>query len=175
MNVVCKNIKIRILLENPFDLTKQTNGSSVVNKRNLLIVRSSHSKCVFIVYKHTLSTIHITGISTSNAVNEILEFLNHFHLTEIKKLIIDNSLFSGKTNNNIDIVEMKKRLDEKYNFYSISFSQDVFPAIFIRPVLNRKRDYATILLFRNSKFIIIGSRSVQIMNNTLEVVKDLTC
>ena len=108
MNVVCKNIKIRILLENPFDLTKQTNGFSVVNKRNLLIVRSSHSKCVFIVYKHTLSTIHITGISTSNAVNEILEFLNHFHLTEIKKLIIDNSLFSGKTNNNIDIVEMKK-------------------------------------------------------------------
>ena len=85
------------------------------------------------------------------------------------------NLHIGKTNNNIDIVEMKKRLDEKYNFYSISFSQDVFPAIFIRPVLNRKRDYATILLFRNSKFIIIGSRSVQIMNNTLEVVKDLTC
>ena len=38
MNVVCKNIKIRILLENPFDLTKQTNGFSVVNKRNLLIL-----------------------------------------------------------------------------------------------------------------------------------------
>ena len=174
MKIKCRNLKIRIILKHRFDSTKQTTKFKIESKRNLLIVRGSFTKCVFIIYKHTLSTIHVTGIRNKDSINDIAKFLEEFQLYEIRKLIVDNSLFTGSVVNPIELTKIKGRLDSKYNFYSVRFSEDVFPAVFIRPSSEMRLDYATILLFKNSKFVIIESKSLKNIRNTLEVVKHLT-
>ena len=175
MNIVCKNLKIRLILKRCIDLTKRDNDVfSIEHKTNSCIIRSHFLRCVLTVYKHSLMTVHATGIKDKNTINEVLEFLKDFQSCEIEKILVDNSLFSGKAMLNVDPIEIKDKLSKRYAFYSASFAQDIFPAMFLRPGLKYKSDFATILLFKNSKFIIIGSKSLQSIKNTLDVMLYLT-
>ena len=125
MNIVCKNLKIRLILKGFFDFTKKNTGFRIENKTNLFVVRCSFMKCVFIIYKHTLSTVHVTGIRNKNSINDIEIFLKKYDLGTTKEIIIDNSLFSGRTTKQIDLKKIKARLGEKYPFYSASFAEEV--------------------------------------------------
>ena len=125
MNIVCKNLKIRIVLKRFFDCTKQNSGFRIENTTNLFVVRCSFMKCVFIIYKHTLSTVHVTGIRNKDSFNDIDIFLKKYDLGNTQEIIIDNSLFSGRTVKQIDFKKIKSRLGEKYPFYSASFSEEV--------------------------------------------------
>ena len=124
-NIVCKNLEIRIILKKSFDSTKENTAFRIENKSNLFVVRSSFMKCVFIIYKHTLSTIHVTGIRNKDSINDIVIFLKKYDLGNIDRFIIDNSLFSGRTVKQIELRTIKARLRDKYPFYSASFSEEV--------------------------------------------------
>ena len=82
-------------------------------------------KCVFIIYKHTLSTVHVTGIRNKDSINDINIFLKKYDIDDTEKFIIDNSLFSGRTVKQVELKQIKTRLREKYPFYSASFSEEV--------------------------------------------------
>jgi hypothetical protein len=125
MNIKCKNLKIRIILKSLFDVSKQNLGFSIENKTNLFVIKSFSMKCVFVIYKHTLSTVHVTGIKDKNCIDDIKIFLKKYDLDDPEKIIVDNSLFSGRTAKQIDFKKIQSRLNEKYPFYSASFSEEV--------------------------------------------------
>lgn len=143
MNIVCKNLKIRIILKSSFDCTKQNSGFKIENRTNLFVVRSSFMKCVFIIYKHTLTTVHVTGIRNKDSINDIVIFLKKFDIDDAQKFIIDNSLFSGRTVKQVELKQIKTRLREKYPFYSASFSEEVR-----RKVASPPFKFSSSLIFR---------------------------
>ena len=74
---------------------------------------------------------------------------------------INNSMFCGKLDHHVKISYIVREIERNCSFYNCHFCEEIFPALFIKPTIEkRKEGVPTILLFPNGSFIIMGAKNV---------------
>ena len=166
MNLRCCNIKINITLSEPPNLgLVHKKDLSIVKKRTCFTLRYVYLDCVITIYKHSPTSLHITGIKSDLMIIEVFEFLANVLNTRIISSKINNSMFCGKFDHHVNISYIIKRIG-KSAFYTCTFCEEIFPACFIKGTKEKKREgFPTILLFPNGSYIIMGAKNIQSVKN----------
>lgn len=159
----CKNVKININLENYIDVDELCFlNIEICEKITSYILRSNDLNCVITIYKHSLKSIHITGIKSASDMKNVISFLTIRLKNTITNITIDNSMFSCKLGRKINLHEVITNF--KVSTHFCSFMEEIFPALFIKP--NKENKYKgcpTIILFHNGSYVIIGAKSVKMV------------
>ena len=167
----CKNIKLSFYLNKSPDIDIiKSKGIVIIEKRTVFNVKLA--QCSVTIYKHRKnSTLHVTGITDKRNAKEIKEFLENVFERKIIKIQIDNSLFSSKNNKKI---ELHKAVSYPIKNYSATYVSEIFPSVFFKPFLPKKKlGYPTILLFSNSSYIIIGAKNIELVKFADRTVKNM--
>ena len=162
MNLRCRNIKINVTLSQSIDpgllLSKDL---TISNKKTCFTLRYVYLDCVITIYKHSPTSLHITGIKSSSVITEVFEFLSNFTNAKIISSKINNSMFCGKLGCHVNISCIVQKIERNCSFYSCNYCEEIFPALFIKPTkAKRKEGVPTILLFPNGSFIIMGATNI---------------
>lgn len=162
MNLRCRNIKINVTLAHPIDLGLiHSKEITIANKKTCFTLRNIYLDCVITIYKHSPNSLHITGIKSSSMVTEVFEFLANVIKTRVISSKINNSMFCGKLNHCVNISYIIQEIKRNWSFYNCNYCEEIFPALFIKPTKDRKKEgVPTILLFPNGSFIIMGAKNV---------------
>ena len=162
MNLRCRNIKINVTLAQTIDLGLiHSEDLTITNKRTCFTLRYVYLDCVITIYKHSPTSLHITGIKSPSVITEVFEFLLNFLNTRVISAKINNSMFCGKLDQHVKICEIAQEIERSCSFYNCNFCEEIFPALFIKPTKDKRKDgVPTILLFPNGSFIIMGAKSI---------------
>ena len=162
MNLRCRNIKINVMLAHPLDLGLiHSKELTIANKRTCFTLRYVYLDCVITIYKHSPTSLHITGIKSSSTITEVFEFLSNVLNTTVISSKIDNSMFCGKLNQLVNISCIIQEIKRNCSSYNCNYCEEIFPALFIKPTKEKRREgVPTILLFPNGSIIIMGAKNV---------------
>ena len=170
--IKCRNLKISLSLTNDLDLERvkhfrETNCS--------YLVYNNCNKCVITVYKHSMKSLHVTGICNKSDLHSIFYFVRVVLQNFISTGSIQNSLFSFKNCGKFINFNFKNVLKLFVNsIYSIKFNAEIFPALFLRPALKfKKMGFPTILLFTRGSYVIIGGKTIKYIKKAHNLVKNL--
>ena len=162
MNLRCRNIKINVTLSQSIDPgLLHSKDLTITNKKTCFTLRYVYLDCVITIYKHSPTSLHITGIKSPSAITEVYEFLSNFINARVISSKINNSMFCGKLGHHVKISSIVREIERNCSFYSCNFCEEIFPALFIKPTKDkRKEGVPTILLFPNGSFIIMGATNI---------------
>ena len=140
-------------------------------RKSCIILR--RLKTTVTIYNHSPHTIHVTGITRQEQIDEFLRYLLMSLKQSPVEYKVDNSMFSCKMNNDIDLKRLVNKLPEQAPYYCV-YERTIFPAIFFKPKKTFKTErYPTILIFRSGSFLLLGGTSVDIVRKAAEFVKTL--
>jgi hypothetical protein len=175
MNVQCKNLKIKLELKEGFNFEMlNTLEHELIKKKTSYIIKIPCSNSVITIYKHSLKNVHATGLTSQQTLNYVLNFVSLKLKNNIIDYKINNSMFVGKYGKAIDLYKIINEIESIYPMFNCSLVWEIFPALFIKPAGNLKKSgHPTILLFRNSSFVIIGSKSLKYIKSVANMLKSL--
>ncbi len=175
MNLHCKNIKINVSLKWKIDFNEIKLLNMIIsNKKTSYVLRNDDMNCVITVYKHSLHSLHITGIKNFHDMNKLIEFITKQLKNVITKTKIDNTMFSCKLKENIDINTIIPKILNTFTNFSCTYIQEIFPALFIKP--NKKfkeKGCPTIILFQNSSHVLIGGKNIEMIKMANIMLKEI--
>ena len=150
----CRNLKMSFTVKTKTPHMKLADSNSELSTRHVsYILRNFELDCVFTIYKHNPHQVHATGIRKKTQLTQILSYVDS--RCDMISLKIDNSLFSCKRSNNINLYNTLKRVRECYSDYIPSYSEQIFNALFLKPK-EKKVGNPTIILYHNSSYVILG-------------------
>lgn len=167
MNLKCRNIKINVTLAKALDLELiDQKKLSITNKRSCFTIRTMYLDWVITIYKHSPTSLHITGIKSSAMITEVFQFISLVLKMTVLSSKINNSMFCGKFDHRVDISQIIRRIERQFAFYTCTFCEEIFPACFIKGTKEKKREgLPTILLFPNGSYIIMGAKNIRTVKN----------
>ena len=171
----CKNLKVNIILKKYIDFDEISKENvEICEKKISVILRLYDFSCVITVYKHSLNSLHITGIKTPHILKKIICFLSDSLNNVILETKIDNSLFSCKFNKIINLHQAISIVQKYFTTHSCSLVEEVFPALFIKPNHENKiQGCPTIILFHNCSYVIIGGKKLEKIKLANIIVKKI--
>ena len=157
--MLLKNIKASFWVEKKPNLNK----IECVTKHSLYLYRL-HG-LVFTIYKHKQDRINVTGIDSIKQLRMCSSLIKLKFDTSVYRFKIDSMMFSEKNQLKIDIVGVIQFLNKKYkNIFRTSFTNELFPALFIKPTaIFKKEGPPTIILFSSGSFVLIGAKNMKIV------------
>lgn len=168
----CKNLKIKIRYTNKIVISGLRGEQVTISERKSCIIMK-RLKTTVTIYKHSPHTIHVTGITTQQQLDEFLRYLLKNVKQRPVEYKVDNSMFSCKMNNDIDLMRLMDKMPEQAPYYCV-YKRTIFPALFCKPKKNFKtKRYPTILIFRTGSFLLLGGTSMDIVRRAAEFVKTL--
>ena len=174
MKLICKNLKISVRVKNPIDIPKlEMSGLYIFEKRLTFSLREC-GVC-FTMYKHSRSTLHITGIRKKQQIISIFDFIKFVMSNVVLNCHIDNSLFSYK-NTSVDRpvnFGLIMRLMEKNERYVCSHTPEIFPALFLKPKALKQAGVPTILLFTSGSVVLLGGKTIEKISSAVQLIKNL--
>lgn len=158
----CKNIKAVLTLAKNINFSYVEACGYNINPRNIcFVIRLSTTTCT--IYKHTLNKLHFTGITCSKDVKKIKKFVREVLKDTSLAFKVNNSMFTAKLNKIIQFKKIIEKVDQK-NHFTPNYSPENFPALFLKPAnYLKKQGFPTVLIFRNSSYIMIGASSLSIV------------
>ena len=160
-----KNIKLSVFLLSK--INTDCLRCEVLEKRTSFVVKTEY--CIFTLYKHTKSVLHLTGIKSKENLKKSLVFIvNDFH-AKILSFRIDNTLFSSKNNIDIDYTIKKQN---KFLDYYFCYKPECFPALVYKPRRNTI-GHPTILLFFTGSFVLLGGKNILEISKAKKFVENL--
>lgn len=152
----CRNLKLTFQVKTDFVLKRLLDINSELKTKHVShIIRNFALDCVFTIYKHNLHQIHATGIRCRIQLQHIISFIDI--RCSLISLRVDNSLFSCKRSKQINLTETLKKVLLSFKEYVPSFSEQIFPAMFLKPS-KKKVGKPTIILYHNSSYVILGGK-----------------
>ena len=160
MSLACKNLKVSFICRNDVDI-KFVQHKYIISKRRIsTIIRLADLGCVFTIYNHSLRTLHCTGIKHTHIIPEIIDFIENVLKNETLSSCIDNSLFTCKQNTPISLTDVITKVDKsKEPIYYCTHACEIFPGLFLKPIL-KKTGLPSVILFHNSSYVLIGGKSI---------------
>ena len=168
----CKNIKaVLTLIRNINFSYVKARGYNITPKNICYIIRLSAITCT--IYKHSLSKLHFTGITRSKDVKKIMKFVKKVLKNIPITFEVNNSMFTAKLNKIIEFRNIIEKVGQK-NFFITNYSPENFPALFLKPGKYLKQQgFPTVLIFRNSSYIMIGASSLNIVKKCNFYIRNL--
>ena len=172
MLLKCKNLKAVLTLTKNIDFSYvEACGYYIYSKKICFVIRLDTT--VICIYKHSLKHLHVTGISCAEDISRIEKFIQKVLKDRIVSFKINSSLFTCKLNRNIDLKQVIKKIEEG-EMFSCSYNSEIFSALFLKPTNHiKQKGFPTILIFRNSTYIMIGASCLRIVKKCNILVKTL--
>lgn len=172
MLLKCKNLKAVLTLTKNINFSYvEACGYDIISKRICFVIRLDTT--VICIYKHSLDKLHVTGISCASDISSIEKFVQKVLRDRAVSSKINSSLFTCKLNQNIDLKQIIKKVEEE-DMYTCCYNSEIFSALFLKPTNNVKQlGFPTILIFRNSTYIMIGASCLRIVKKCNILVKTL--
>lgn len=171
MSLTCKNLKVTFICKYDIDI-KLAQQECIVSKHRIsVIIRQQTLGCVFTIYNHSLRTLHCTGIKHIQVIPKIIAFIKYVLQNKALTSCIDNSMFTCKQRIHISLKEVIAKVKKYHNnIYYCTHSTEVFPALFIKPVL-KNTGLPSVILFHTSSYVLIGGKSIEKVKRANTFVK----
>ena len=123
----------------------------------------------FTIYNHTPKLINITGVKTTEEIEQQKTLLEEMFNQRVLQVRIDNTFFSKKDYKNIDMPSLYKYMKENKDYF-VNYNIELFAGMYLLPV---NKMYPTILLFRTASYILMGGKSLKLIYESEQFVKNL--
>ena len=110
----------------------------------------------FIIYKHKLDQIHITGVKSKLMLQYYRYIMEYKYKQQVIEVRIDNMFYSKKDKRNIDLYKLYYYM-RKSEMYFVNYNPELFCGMFLEPY-NKKK--STIILFRTGSYTFLGAKSM---------------
>ena len=156
-----KNMKMSFFFQSPL-LNKDENTPSKTNfKRKTAIMT---------IYKHKTNLVNVTGIKSLEEVDTYRQLLEEEFKQPVIQERIDTMFFSHRDNKKIDLHKIYYWLRENRKDYHVDFNEETFHGMYLKP---RDRCSPTIILFRTGTHTLIGGKSLHLVYQSEDFVKDI--
>ena len=160
MSLACKNLKVSFICKNYVNIKNVRHKYSITKRSISTIIKQSDLGCVFTIYNHSSNILHCTGIRYLHIIPKIIDFIKNELKSEILSSRIDNSLFTCKQTTIISLSDIINKVAEsKDSIYYCTHTTEIFPGLFLKPIL-KKTGLPSVILFHNSSYVLIGGKSI---------------
>ena len=123
----------------------------------------------FTIYHHSSYLVNVTGVKSFLQLKEAQELLEHKLKQQVNNVRIDNTFFSQKNFDNVDLNQVYSFMKNSDIFY-VEYHIELFAGMYMHP---KKENYPTILFFRTGSYTMMGGRDENILNKCEMFVNSL--
>ena len=138
-----KNIKASFILEDKV-------GMSGIFKQN---------NVVYTIYPHVKNLVNVTGIKSFQHLEISKKIIESKLKQKVVNVRIDNTFFSKKNYENVDMVKVYKFMQNNPLFH-VDYNIELFAGMYLKP---KTSVYPTILFFRTGSYTIMGAKKKDIL------------
>ena len=113
----------------------------------------------FTVYNHSPYLLNVTGVkqfAQLKVAKAVVESKLH---QQVKNIRIDNTFFSQKNFNNVDLSKVYAFM-QKNEVFHVDYNVELFAGMYFHP---KKDNYPTILFFRTGSYTMMGGKEKNIL------------
>ena len=151
-----KNIKASFILEGKID-TPSKNG--IFKQDNV----------VYTIYPHARNLVNVTGIKRFEQLEIAKKIIESKLKRKVVKVRIDNTFYSQKNYENVDMVKVYKFMQNNPLFH-VDYNTELFAGMYLHP---KTSEYPTILFFRTGSYTMMGAMKKDILIECQTLVNNL--
>ena len=151
-----KNIKASFILEEKV----------ATPSRNCILKRDN---VVYTIYPHLRNLVNVTGIKSFQQLEKAKKIIESRLKQKVVNVRIDNTFFSKKNYENVDMVKVYKFMQNNPLFH-VDYNIELFAGMYLKP---KTSDYPTILFFRTGSYTIMGAKTKDILLECQTFVNNL--
>ena len=151
-----KNIKASFILEEKV----------ATPSRNCILKRDN---VVYTIYPHLRNLVNVTGIKSFQQLEKAKKIIESRLKQKVVNVRIDNTFFSKKNYENVDMVKVYKFMQNNPLFH-VDYNIELFAGMYLKP---KTSDYPTILFFRTGSYTIMGAKTKDILLECQKFVNNL--
>ena len=152
-----KNIKVRFIFKD--DVLKKISRQIIWKNEGV----------TFSIYKDATGFINATGLKSLQEIKQKKKALEELFKQRIITVQIDNIFFSKKDDKNIDMYSLYNYLKGNKDYFC-NYNIELFAGMYLHP---SNKLYPTILLFRTGSYTLMGGKSLKIIYESENFVKEL--
>ena len=141
-----KNIKASFILEEEV----------ATPSRNCIFKRDN---VVYTIYPHLRNLVNVTGIKSFQQLEKAKKIIESKLKQKVVNVRIDNTFFSKKNYENVDMVKVYKFMQNNPLFH-VDYNIELFAGMYLKPKTSK---YPTILFFRTGSYTIMGAKKKDIL------------
>ena len=122
------------------------------------------------IYKYKRNLVNVTGIKSIEEVAKYKQLLEEEFNQVVIEEKIDSMFFSHRDNKKIDLNNIYYWMRENRRDYLVDFNEETFHGMYLKP---QDRRFPTIILFRTGSFTLMGGKSLHLMYQSEDLVKDI--
>ena len=135
-----KNIKASFILQ---DKVTAPSKNCIFKKDNV----------VYTIYPHVPNLVNVTGIKRFEQLVIAKKIIESKLKQKVVNIRIDNTFFSKKNYENVDMVKVYKYMQNNPLFH-VDYNIELFAGMYLKP---KTSEYPTILFFRTGSYTIMGA------------------
>ena len=141
-----KNIKASFILEDEI----YTPSKNCIFKQD---------NVVYTIYPHVRNLVNVTGIKRFEQLEIAKKIIESKLKRKVVKVRIDNTFYSQKNYENVDMTEVYKFMLNNPLFH-VDCNIELFAGIFLKP---KTSEYPTILFFRTGSYTMMGATKQDVL------------
>ena len=164
------NIKASFIFENSVVKNEKScifENNIVKNENRQIIWKNGNY--TFTIYRYTPKLINITGVKSAEEIEQQKTLMEEMFKQKVLQVRIDNTFFSKKDYKNIDMLTLYKYVKENKDYF-VNYNIELFAGMYLHPI---NKLYPTILVFRTGSYILMGGKSLKLLYESEQFVKDL--
>ena len=156
-----KNLKMSFFFQTPIIKRDESTPGKTNFKRN---------RAIMTIYKHKTNLINVTGIKSMEEITTYRQLLEEEFKQPVIKERIDSMFFSHRDKKKINLHKIYYWARENRKDYVVDFNEETFHGMFLKP---KDRHFPTIILFRTGTFTLMGGKSLHLVYQSEDFVKDI--
>ena len=114
---------------------------------------------VYTIYPHVRNLVNVTGIKSFEQLEISKKIIESNLNQKVVNVRIDNTFFSKKNYENVDMVKVYKFMQNNPLFH-VDYNIELFAGMYLKPETSV---YPTILFFRTGSYTIMGAKKKDIL------------
>ena len=151
-----KNIKASFILEEKV----------ILPSKNCIFKQDN---VVYTIYPHFRNLVNVTGIKRFEQLEMAKKIIESKLKQKVVNIRIDNTFFSKKNYENVDMVKVYKFMQNNPLFH-VDYNIELFAGMYLKP---KTSEYPTILFFRTGSYTMMGAMKKDILIECQTLVNNL--
>ena len=143
-----RNIKASFILDEK--VASPSKWKNFVVKQNTFVITT---------YGHCKNLVNVTGMKSFGELKEAKEIIEDKLKRRVIKVRIDNTFFSKKNYENVDMYKVYAFMEDNRLFH-VDYNIELFAGMYFHP---KKSEYPTILFFRTGSYTMLGAKKKSIL------------
>ena len=122
-------------------------------------VYQKQNNVVYTIYPHFRDLVNVTGIKRFEQLEIAKKIIESKLKQKVVNIRIDNTFFSKKNYENVDMVKVYKFMQNNPLFH-VDYNIELFAGMYLKP---KTSEYPTILFFRTGSYTMMGAKKKDIL------------